>query len=105
MKAEPFPKGAFYSDLTKETISDEDYTNSLKDASNFKTRLDYFIHYCEKDTSIMIDPIDTIIEETFAYNIDMLHNISLSMNASMIRYALAYKDFDPTKKYPSTKGQ
>ena len=53
----------------------------------------------------MIDPIDTIIEETFAYNVDMLHNLSLSSNASMIRYALAYKDFDQTKTYPSSKGQ
>ena len=53
----------------------------------------------------MIDPIDTIIEATFAYNVDMLHHISLSMNASTIRYALAYKDFDPTKTYPSTNGK
>ena len=85
MKSEPFQKEAFYSDLTKETISDEDYNIYLKDAKNFKTRLDYFIHYCENGTSIMIDPIDTIIEETFAYNVDMLHNLSLSLNASMIR--------------------
>ena len=29
---------AFYSDLTKETISDEEYTTYLNDAKNFKTR-------------------------------------------------------------------
>ncbi|KAI5512099.1 DNA/RNA polymerases family [Trichomonas vaginalis G3] len=48
----------------------------------------------------MIDPIDKIIEETFVYKIDTLHNLSLSSNASMIRYALAYKDFNPNEKYP-----
>ncbi|KAI5546883.1 CBG23764 family [Trichomonas vaginalis G3] len=30
----------------------------------------------------------------------MLHNLSLSSNASMIRYSLAYKDFNPSEKYP-----
>ena len=39
MKSEPFPKEAFYSDMTKETISDEDYTTYLNDAKNFKIRL------------------------------------------------------------------
>ncbi|KAI5543715.1 DNA/RNA polymerase superfamily, partial [Trichomonas vaginalis G3] len=90
-KVEPF---------TQETISDSDYQIYLNDAKNFKNRLEYFIHYCNKDVEIMIDPIDKIIEETFVYKIDVLHNLSLSSNASMIRYALAYKDFNPNEKYP-----
>ena len=52
----------------------------------------------------MIDPIDAIINETFQYKVDMLHNMSLSSNASMIRYALAYEDFDPKKTYPASTG-
>lgn len=99
-KTEPFTQESFYSALTKETISDSDYQIYLSDYANFKNRLDYFIHYCNKDVEIMIDPIDKIIDETFVYKIDMLHNLSLSSNASMIRYALAYKDFDPNEKYP-----
>ena len=34
----------------------------------------------------------------------MLHNLSLSSNALIIRYALAYQDFEPTKTYPTSKG-
>ena len=49
----------------------------------------------------MIDPIDSIISETFEYKIDMLHNMSLSSNASMIRYSLAYEGFNPRDTYPS----
>lgn len=32
----------------------------------------------------------------------MLHNMSLSSNASMIRYSLAYEDFNPRVTYAST---
>ena len=103
-KSEPFTQESFYSALTKTSISDDDYKTYLEDTKNFKNRLDYFIHYCNKDVEIMIDPIDTIINETFEYKIDMLHNLSLSSNASMIRYALAYSDFDPNETYPSNQG-
>ena len=101
-KEEPFKKEHFYSDLTKTDITDEDYATYLEDTKNFKNRLDYFIHYCDMDVKIMIDPIDAIIAETFEYNVDMLHNMSLSSNASMIRYSLAYEDFNPRVTYAST---
>ena len=48
----------------------------------------------------MINPIDNLIKETFVYKVDMLRNLSLSANVSMIKYALAYSDFDPMKTYP-----
>ncbi|KAI5498529.1 DNA/RNA polymerase superfamily, partial [Trichomonas vaginalis G3] len=48
-KEEPFTKDSFYSALTQETISDSDYQIYLNDAKNFKNRLEYFIHYCNKD--------------------------------------------------------
>ena len=99
-----FTKKHFYSALTKSTISDDDYMTYLRDRLNYKNRLEYFIHYCNVDVEIMIDPIDTIINETFEYKIDMLHNLSLSSNASMIRYALAYSDFDPNETYPENTG-
>lgn len=104
-KTEPFKKEHFYSDLTKTTISDEDYEVYIKDSAAYTNRLEYFIHYCDQDVMIMIDPIDAIISETFEYHIDMLHNMSLSSNASMIRYALAYEDFKPTEFYPSCLGK
>ena len=99
-KSEPFTQDSFYSALTKTTISDEDYKIYLEDMKGYKNRLEYFIHYCNKDVEIMIDPIDNIINETFEYKIDMLHNLSLSSNASMIRYSLAYNDFDINAFYP-----
>ena len=104
-KKEPFAKEHFYSDLSKANISDEEYAIYLEDYKNYKNRLDYFIHYCDQDVMIMIDPIDSIINETFEYKIDMLHNMSLSSNASMIRYALAYEDFDPRAFYPDEPGE
>ena len=48
----------------------------------------------------MISPIDNIIDFTWEYKVDALKNLSLSANASAIKYAIAYKDFkltDPSK--------
>ena len=47
----------------------------------------------------MIKPIDSLIASTFEYKVDMLGNLSLSSNASMIKYALAYKDFNLHENY------
>lgn len=105
MKHEPFEQKDFYSALTKTSISDEDYKTYLEDSKNYKSRLEYFIHYCNKDVEIMIDPIDAIINETFEHKVDMLHNMSLSSNASMIRYSMAFKDFKPNEFYPSTNAE
>ena len=104
-KTEPFKKEHFYSDLTKTDISDEDYSTYLQDTKNYTNRLEYFIHYCDMDVMIMLDPIDSIIAETFEYKIDMLHNMSLSSNASMIRYSLAYEGFNPRDSYPEDTGK
>ena len=86
-------------------ISDEDYSTYLQDTKNYTNRLEYFIHYCDMDVMIMLDPIDSIIAETFEYKIDMLHNMSLSSNASMIRYSLAYEGFNPRDSYPEDTGK
>ena len=103
-KSEPFTQDSFYSALTKKSISDEEYKVYLDDSEKYKNRLEYFIHYCNQDVEIMIDPIDKIINETFEYKVDMLHNLSLSSNASMIRYAMTYTDFDPSAEYPESNG-
>ena len=103
-KTEPFKKEHFYSDLTKTEINDADYAVYLEDTKNYTNRLQYFIHYCDQDVMIMLDPIDSIIAETFEYKIDMLHNMSLSSNASMIRYSLAYESFNPRETYTEETG-
>ena len=48
------------------------YKTYHEDSKNIKNRLDCFIHYCDKDAEIMIDPIDNIKNDTFKYKIDML---------------------------------
>ncbi len=100
--SEPFPQDAFYSSLTDSTISDEDYETYLKDSSNFSTRMDYFIHYCNVDTQIMVNPMLNLIDFIFEHNIDMLHNLSISSIASMTRYSKMYNDFNPNESYAIT---
>lgn len=53
----------------------------------------------------MIDPIDNIINETFEYNVDIFHNLSLSSNVSMIMYSMylmcsmSYDEFNQNSSY------
>ena len=92
-KSEPFEHEHFHSDLTQSNISDANYQEYVKLSKQFQTRLDYFKFYCNNDVSIMLKPIDNLISDTFKYNVDMLQNLSLSANASMIKYAFLYEDF------------
>jgi ssDNA-binding Zn-finger/Zn-ribbon topoisomerase 1 len=98
-KTEPFEKIDFYSSLTKQSITDSDYEIYLNDFQNYSTRKDYLLHYNEVDTQIMIPALDNLINMFFEYKVDMLHNLSLSSNASQIKYALAYRDFDINGDY------
>jgi hypothetical protein len=98
-----FKQENFYSDLTKTGITDDDYKIYTESALQFENRLEYFKHYCNVDVEIMIKPIDNLIAETFEYKVDMLNNLSLSSNASMIRYALAYENFNLDFNYVSKK--
>ncbi len=86
----PFPQESFKNTLSNSGISDADYNTYLQDMKNFESRLDYFIHYCNVDTQIMVEPINNLIDIFFEHNVDMLHNSSLSSNASMIRYSKLY---------------
>ncbi len=101
-KSEPFPKESFYSSLTNSNISDEDYETYLKDCSNFSNRMEYFIHYCNVDTQIMVNPMLNLIDIIFEHKVDMLHNLSLSSNASMIRYSKLFNDFNLNEAYNVT---
>ena len=47
----------------------------------------------------MIKPIDNLIRMIAEYKVDLINNLSLSKNASAIKYALAYKDFNITEDY------
>ena len=47
----------------------------------------------------MIKPIDNLINLNAQYNVDLISNLSLSKNSVCIKYALAYKDFDPSIDY------
>jgi hypothetical protein len=101
-REEPFAKEDFYSTLQQKNIMDENkdnYETYLKEASKFKTRWDYLKFYNIRDVEAMISPIDNIIALNWKYGIDTLLNLSLSANASSIKYALAYKDFDINKNY------
>jgi hypothetical protein len=69
------------------------------DAKNYKTRLEYLLHYNEEDTIIMCPIIDKLISCYKPYGVDMLHQISLSSNASQLKYAMAYKHFDMNADY------
>ena len=48
----------------------------------------------------MIHPINNLINDTFKYNIDMLHNLSLSANASQIKYSMMYDEFNNNYHIP-----
>jgi hypothetical protein len=92
-KSEQFEYEHFYSDLDQSNISEVEYQEYLNLYKNFNSRLEYQKYYCNNDVEIMIKPIDNLIHDTFKYKIDMLHNLSLASNASMIKYSMMYIDF------------
>ena len=98
----PFTKKSFNNMMKNSKISDADYLAYVKDSVNFKTRWDYLQHYNELDTQAMISPLDNLIEIYWEYKIDCLKSLSLSSNASSLKYALAYRDFDINKDYSFT---
>ena len=92
-KSEPFTQSDFRSYLNQSTISDSDYAAYLEDARRFKTRWDYLRHYNMLDVESMISPLDNIIKFTWERNVDALRNLSLSANASAIKYAMCYTTY------------
>jgi hypothetical protein len=72
---EPFEK-KFYSSLTKTDIIDSDYIIYLQDLKCFTLRSDYFLHYNELDTIIMVDPVNFLIKNFIKFNADMLKQVS-----------------------------
>ncbi|KAA6400047.1 MAG: hypothetical protein EZS28_004435 [Streblomastix strix] len=53
----------------------------------------------KKDTRVLIEPIDYLIELMFKYKVDMLANISMSQCANAIKYSMAYNGFDINGDY------
>ena len=98
-KSEPFEQADFHSELNQSDISDTDYQAYLEDARNFPTRWDYLLHYNRLDVEAMISPINNLIELFWEHKIDMLKSLSLSANASAIKYAKCYDDFDINGDY------
>jgi hypothetical protein len=100
-KAEPFLPEDFYSTLRRRNLMDDpkEYQQYLECAKGFPTRWDYLRYYNEIDVKSMLIPIERLIDLNWEYNIDTLTNVSLSANASAIKYALAYRGFDVDKDY------
>ncbi len=97
---EPFAYDDFYSYLNQRNpLSKEDYAEYVNDCKNYKNRWDYLLAYNDNDVEMMIKPIDNLIAMNAEYNVDMISNLSLSKCSACIKYALAYKDFDPTTEY------
>ncbi len=91
---QPFKQEDFNSHLNQSKLSDSDYKIYLEDAKNFQNRWEYLQYYNELDTKIMISPIDNIIKMNWEYNVDALKGLSLSYNASCIKYFKCYTDFN-----------
>jgi hypothetical protein len=104
-KSEPFAKDEFYSTLKETNITDSDYEIYLTEASHFEKRWDYLRFYNIRDVESMISPLENIIKMNWEYNVDTLLNLSLSANASAIKYALAYKDFDVNEDYSTSSDE
>lgn len=101
-KTEPFKHEDFYSYLHKSNLlTPVQYDQYIKDyiEHDFKNRWEYLLYYNENDVKIMIKPILKLIEMNAAYNVDLQNSLSLSSNASSIKYALACKDFNPKIDY------
>ena len=99
-KSEPFKYEDFYSYLNQRNpLSKEAYEQYVEDSKRYPTRWDYLLAYNENDVKMMIKPIDNLIKMNAEYKVDLLSNLSLSRNAACIKYALAYKDFNPEQHY------
>jgi hypothetical protein len=99
-KSEPFEYEDFKSYLKqKNTLEVGDYAVYLYEARNFPNRWEYLKFYNIKDVTAMIQPLDKSIELNWQYGVDTLKSVSLSANASAIKYSLAYKDFDVNADY------
>ena len=99
-KSEPFEHKDFFSSLCQNNLlTDDEYKQYVVDAKRFANRWEYLLSYNDNDVEMMIKPIDNLIELNGKYGVDMLSNMSLSKNASAIKYALAYKGFDPDEDY------
>ena len=96
----PFEYQDFYSSLHQRyLISEEEYKIYHEDSKRFTSRWDYLLSYNDNDVEMMIKPIDNLISLNAQYNVDLISNLSLSKNSVCIKYALAYKDFDPSVDY------
>ena len=98
-KSEPFEQSDFHSELNQTDMSDKDYEMYLEDAKTFDSRWDYLRYYNILDVEAMISPLDNLIKLFWEHKIDMLKNLSLSANASAIKYAKCYDDFDINADY------
>ncbi|KAA6328010.1 MAG: hypothetical protein EZS28_053765, partial [Streblomastix strix] len=79
-----FSQEDFNNKLRDEQISDDDYKLYLEDSKNFNNRCDYLQYYNELDTTIMIKPIDRLIEMNFSNGIDMFNYVSMASCANSI---------------------
>ena len=99
-KTEPFAYEDFYSYLNQNNpLSKKDYEEYVKDSKNYKNRWEYLLAYNDNDVEMMIRPIDNLIKMNAEYKVDMISNLSLSKCSACIKYALAYKNFDPHVDY------
>jgi hypothetical protein len=100
-----FSKSDFYSYLKKHEYTVKEYVeylndwNELKKKGVIKDRWDYLEYYNKRDTQIMRPMIDNLIQNMWADKVDMLKNFSLAANASALKYAMAYDDFDINADY------
>jgi hypothetical protein len=95
-----FQINEFDSRLKMKKMTMKEYVNflidwfNLKNGGVIKNRWDYLKYYCIKDTTIMINPIDYLIEQNFKDKVDMLQYLTLASDSSVLKYCYAYKDFD-----------
>jgi len=100
--SEPFEHHHFQSSLSNGNISDADHRVYRETTAPFKSRLDYFIHYCNVDVEAMIEPINNLIEIHIEFGIIMLHDHALSSNAAAIKRIYAYRDFNVSATHEKT---
>jgi len=88
------PQSSFYSNLTKQGISDKEYQDYVTVmTTNGWTHWDYLMEYNIKDTVIMIPALNFMINHNVQYGIDLLNYVSLSSYAYAMKYAMAYEGF------------
>ena len=91
---EILPQSSFYSNLTKQGITEAEYQDYVTDmTSNGWTHWDYLKKYNIQDTEIMIPALNFMINHNVQYGIDLLNYVSLSSYAYAMKYAMAYEGF------------